>query len=73
MTSDRTPWRDLEAKHAGWDLPLGDPTRFITVLQQLVDMDQAAYDPWVNGAWTRAERALDDPTTVERTFDLLAR
>ena len=26
-------------------------------------MDQAAYhDPWVNGAWTRAERALDDPT-----------
>ena len=73
VTSDRTPWADLEAEHAGWDLPLNDPARFNSVLQQLVDMDQAAYDPWVTGAWDRAKRALDDPTTVERTFDLLAR
>nr|HPJ53767.1 hypothetical protein [Flavobacteriales bacterium] len=73
VTSDRTPWRDLEAEHAGWDLSLGGTGRFTEVVQLLVDMDQKAYEPWAIGAWNRAKRALDDPTTVERTFDLLAR
>lgn len=26
LTSDQTPWRDLEAKGMGWDLPLGEDT-----------------------------------------------
>lgn len=28
LISDRTPWRDLPKRLAGWDLPLDDPARF---------------------------------------------
>ena len=39
VVSDATPWRDLEAKGVGWDIPLGAPDRFRAVLSKLVDMD----------------------------------
>jgi glycosyltransferase involved in cell wall biosynthesis len=37
LISDRTPWRDLEAEGVGWDLPLSEPERFRSVLQQCAD------------------------------------
>ena len=37
LLSDRTPWRDLEAQGAGWDLPLSRP-RWVEALQRCVDM-----------------------------------
>jgi glycosyltransferase involved in cell wall biosynthesis len=33
LISDQTPWRDLEAKGVGWDLPLADPGAFRAVLE----------------------------------------
>lgn len=70
VISDRTPWKGLEAGHAGWDLPLDAPERFSAVLQGLVDMDQPAYDALCDGAFARATRYLDDPTTVAKTLAL---
>ncbi|HEX7118536.1 MAG TPA: glycosyltransferase family 4 protein [Longimicrobiales bacterium] len=43
LISDRTPWRGLERRGVGWDLPLSDREGFVTVLQQLVDMDEAEH------------------------------
>ena len=37
LISDRTPWRDLEAQGAGWDLPLEDPRRFVEVIEAYAD------------------------------------
>ena len=39
LISDRTPWRGLEDKGVGWDIPLEEPERFQTVLRQCVEMD----------------------------------
>lgn len=33
LVSDRTPWRDLEAKGIGWDLPLENKELFITTIE----------------------------------------
>jgi glycosyltransferase involved in cell wall biosynthesis len=43
LISDQTPWVGLEAKRLGWDIPLGDETRWRTALQNCVDMDQHTY------------------------------
>jgi glycosyltransferase involved in cell wall biosynthesis len=43
LISDRTPWRGLETKRVGWDLPLDRPEEFRRVLQQCVDMDDEEF------------------------------
>jgi glycosyltransferase involved in cell wall biosynthesis len=73
VISDRTPWKGLEAANAGWDLPLGDPSRFREVLQRLVDMDEATYLQWSRGAFELGRRYLSDPANVEKCFALFQR
>ena len=38
LTSNRTPWTQLEAAGAGWAVPLEDPRRLAAALQACVDM-----------------------------------
>lgn len=40
VTSDQTPWRNLEAAGAGWDLPLDQVEKFRSVLQRCVFADE---------------------------------
>lgn len=68
LISDRTPWRDLQASQAGWDLPLEAPERFTAAIQQLVDMEQDPYTGLVNGALAIGSRYLNDPAPIERSY-----
>ena len=43
VTSDQTPWAELEKKNIGWDLPLCDYELWRRVLQGCIDMDGTAY------------------------------
>lgn len=43
LISDRTPWRGLQERGVGWDLPLDAPRAFTDALQRLVDMDAAEH------------------------------
>jgi glycosyltransferase involved in cell wall biosynthesis len=44
LISDRTPWRDLEAQGAGWDLPLDESgAPFIAALRSLAEMSAHDY------------------------------
>jgi hypothetical protein len=54
LISDRTPWRNLEEKQAGWDLPLNQPVLFTRVIQLLAKYNQAQYDLLAMGAWRLA-------------------
>lgn len=72
LISDRTPWRDLRAQGAGWDLPLEQGAEpFTQAMQELVDMDQAAFDALCHGALAVGRRYLHDPAPVERTAAML--
>jgi glycosyltransferase involved in cell wall biosynthesis len=51
LISDQTPWRNLQAINAGWDLPLKEPLQFIKALQMATDLEQTGYDKWSLGAW----------------------
>jgi glycosyltransferase involved in cell wall biosynthesis len=68
LISDRTPWRSLLSAGAGWDLPLEEPERFERTLQQVIDMDQAAFDKLAVGAFALGERYLMDPAPVDASW-----
>jgi len=65
VISDQTPWRDLEAAHAGWQIPLTREDRWRGTLQRLVDMDEPEYRTWSDGAerfaaaWTVQSASVD--------------
>jgi glycosyltransferase involved in cell wall biosynthesis len=59
LISDQTPWRDLEAVHAGWDLPLDDPDAFVDRVDRAVDMDLETLNGWCRGAWDFAHDYLE--------------
>ena len=50
LISDQTPWRDLEEKGVGWDLPLNKPEIFQEVLQRCVDMKNKEHVKWSESA-----------------------
>jgi glycosyltransferase involved in cell wall biosynthesis len=68
LVSDRTPWRGLAERRAGWDLPLEEPHRFRAALRQAVAMDAAEWQAWSSGARTLAEEATDDSRDEELTL-----
>ena len=55
LISDRTPWRSLEARHAGIDLPLERPDLFAQVIERFAVMAPADFIPWRDGARLEAE------------------
>lgn len=43
VTSDQTPWTDINEKNAGWALPLDSEDGFVKVIQKIIDMDNLEY------------------------------
>lgn len=70
LISDRTPWRGLEAQHAGWDLPLDAPERYTATIEALCAMDDQAYAPWSMGALALGRARAHDPQALEGTLAL---
>jgi glycosyltransferase involved in cell wall biosynthesis len=62
LISDQTPWHDLEARHAGWDLPLGEPERFTAAIERCVAMASADLEAWSAGAYELGGEIAKDPT-----------
>jgi len=61
VISDQTPWRNLESSHAGFDLPLENPEKFIDAISRLAQMDESAYKNWTDGASKKGSQiAADD-------------
>jgi len=72
LISDRTPWKDLEAKQAGWDLPLDQPQRFEEVLNKLVGMGTEDYAMLREGAHTVGQHRLNETSTRSDHLTLFA-
>lgn len=71
LVSDTTPWRNLAERQAGWDLPLNAPERFVSVLQQVVAMDQTEHLRWSEGARALARVITKDEHAVAASRRLL--
>ena len=72
LLSDQTPWRDLPAARAGWDLPLDQPEAFREVLEACIAMDGGTFADWSEHAARYAWQYASDDSAVEasrRLFD----
>ncbi len=50
IISDKTPWTDLQAKNAGFDIALDDNEKFKDTIRLLYEMDNLSYQQWCAGA-----------------------
>ncbi len=72
LISDQTPWRNLEAVQAGWDLPLDRPDAFRAVLDRCVAMGAAEFAEWRQHAAAYAREQANDDSAVQATRRLFA-
>ena len=72
LISDQTPWRNLESKKAGIDLPLSDLSGFTKAIQTFVDMGDDEWQEYRNGALALArdyENNLEAVSQYKQLFE----
>lgn len=70
MISDQTPWRELQAKGSGWELPLEEPERFRKALQACVNMDQTAFSALSKNARAYGLQTIRTDSSAEQSKHL---
>lgn len=70
IISDQTPWRDLEIRKAGFDLPLGDRDQFTVAIDRLAEMNGKEFETWRISARSEAQNWLQDSDVVEANRQL---
>lgn len=71
VISDRTPWRGLEEKGIGWDIPLEDASKWIEVIGRCVDMHGDDYLKQSESARKFAVAWLSDPALETANREVL--
>ena len=66
VISDATAWRNLAAAGAGWDIPLDQPDRYETALQQCMDMDDQVFQAASARAVSLAHATFEDAEAVRQ-------
>ncbi|MES2732317.1 MAG: glycosyltransferase family 4 protein [Bacteroidota bacterium] len=73
IISDRTPWKDLETKKVGWDIPLDKPEAFVEIIQQCCQMGQAEYNSLSIAAWEFAKGYHSSVNLKDNYIDLFSK
>lgn len=71
LVSDQTPWRNLESDQAGFDIPLGQPAKFRSVIEQWAAMGPAEFQGWSEGARRLASRFSGNPELIRQTRSMI--
>lgn len=59
LISDKTPWKNLSDKKAGWDLPLKS-SNFSEVICSCLNMNEEEYNSWAKGAFELGQQIAMD-------------
>ena len=70
LISDQTPWVGLRSKKAGVELPLSDQSRFTEVIQEFVDMSDATWQEYRQGALSLATSYQQNLASAENYHQL---
>ncbi|HXT07131.1 MAG TPA: glycosyltransferase [Roseiarcus sp.] len=71
LISDQTPWRGLEAKRAGWDLPLAAPEAFVAAIESFAALPAEARAQWREGARACARAYVEESGGTQASARLL--
>lgn len=72
LIGDKTPWRQLEAANAGWDIPLADSGNMAVILDRAVQMGPAEFAALSDGAAAYAEHMYDTGGNVDKSRRLFS-
>lgn len=70
LLSDQTPWRDLQTDRVGWDIPLEDRDRFVSVIDELPAMTQKERSAWRIYIKQKTVERLTNPQILEANREL---
>ncbi len=70
IISDQTPWKQLEAKKAGWDIDLKNKEKFLAAIHEAAYQDQETYNLWSTSAHNFAKSIILDAEVISRNKDL---
>ena len=70
IVSDRTPFRDLEERGAGWVVPIEEPHAYHRALESCTAMDAATHTRMRGAAREYARRIITDPEPIEQNRQL---
>lgn len=69
IISDLTPWRNLESKQAGWDLPM-QTERFVQILEHCLQMNNSTYQTLCEGAYLHGRSVALDMRSIEASYQV---
>jgi glycosyltransferase involved in cell wall biosynthesis len=72
IISDQTPWKNLPAKNAGWDIPLSQTAEFVSIINKCVTMDQAEYEKLSYSAFVYSQEIENDKKVLEQNLNLFS-
>jgi glycosyltransferase involved in cell wall biosynthesis len=70
LISDQTPWRNLQAKRMGWDLPLTEPDSFSKAIETAAQWDQADFDEYAKNAYSFADNFIATSALQQKYISL---
>ena len=70
LISDQTPWRQLQSKSAGWDLPLSDNKGLICALEEAVSWNSSQIKEQKIGAYDLACDYLNNSNRIKTARNL---
>lgn len=70
LVSDQTPWRDLESKGLGWDIPLNQPERFVDAIERAAQLSSKDRRAIKKNCVDFARKKAEDPLAAERNRQL---
>jgi glycosyltransferase involved in cell wall biosynthesis len=71
VISDQTPWRSLEDRRVGWDLPLADLAAFTRALQKCADMAPAEFNDFRERVRAYGLAVAGDPGILNQNREML--
>ena len=73
LVSDNTVWTDVDERQVGWQIPLGEPERFVRQIRNCLEMDSTEYLRMSADARKYAEDWLSRDEINEATARVLSR
>jgi glycosyltransferase involved in cell wall biosynthesis len=70
IISDRTPWKNLQERSAGWDIPLTEPHQFAAVIEKCAGMSEAEYQFLSDGAYSFAKSFANKEELISKNISL---
>ncbi len=72
IISDKTPWKNLSEKKAGWDIPLSDPEKFADIIEQCAKMNSDEYKIFSEGAFKQASSYINNQKKIQANRELFS-